>query len=503
MFESLQERFGSLFRNIAGKGKITEANVRDAMREVRTALLEADVHFDVVNKFVSDVTQKAIGTDVLAAVEPGQQMIKIVYDELIRLMGDEQDLTQIPTDAEGKPQMPVAAPRILFVTPPPTILMMCGLQGSGKTTTCGKLAMYLKSKGKNPLLVAADLQRPAAIDQLHTLGEQTGVPVYSERENKNPVQVCRNAVEYAKKNGRDVVILDTAGRLHIDQPLMDELRAINVTVKPHQIFLVVDAMVGQDAVNSAKAFNSQLELDGIILTKFDSDTRGGAALSVKTITGKPIKFMGVGEKLDALEEFHPERIAQRMLGMGDILTLVERAQAEFDEAKAAKLQEKMAKATFTLDDFLEQMRSVRKMGPLKSLMGMLPGIGAALKDIQLPEEELNKTEAIIQSMTRKERENPDVMDGSRRRRIARGAGVQAEDVSHLIKGFTHAREMAKKLSGLSMGNRLKMAQAMSQFDMSKLAPGGIPKLGGGSQQQKSRLTPEQKRKLRDKRLRGK
>jgi signal recognition particle subunit SRP54 len=500
MFESLQERFGSLFRNLTGKGKISEGNVRDAMKEVRTALLEADVHFDVVNQFVSDVTQKAVGTEVLAAVEPGQQMIKIVYDELIRLMGDESDLTQVSEDGQSA----VAAPRIMFVSPPPTIVMMCGLQGSGKTTTCGKLALYLKGKGKNPLLVAADLQRPAAIDQLHTLGQQVEVPVFSERENKNPVAVCRNAIEFARKNGRDVVILDTAGRLHIDQPLMDELKAINVQVKPHQIFLVVDAMVGQDAVNSASAFNQQLELDGVILTKFDSDTRGGAALSVKTITGKPIKFLGVGEKLQALEEFHPERIAQRMLGMGDILTLVEKAQTEFDEAKAQKLQEKMAKATFTLDDFLEQMRSVRKMGPLKQLMGMLPGIGAALKDIQLPEEELNKTEAIIQSMTRKERENPEVIDGSRRRRIARGAGTQAEDVSHLIKGFTHAREMAKKMSGLSMGSRLKMAQAMSQFDMGKLAPGGMPKLGGGGgQQQKSRLTPEQKRKLRDKRLRGK
>jgi signal recognition particle subunit SRP54 len=473
MFESLQDRFGSLFRNLAGKGKISESNVREAMREVRTALLEADVHYDVVNKFVSDVTQQAVGTEVLASVEPGQQMIKIVYDELIRLMGDESDLMQAPAE-EG--QLPVSAPRILFVDPPPTILMMCGLQGSGKTTTCGKLALYLKGKGKNPLLVAADLQRPAAIDQLHTLGQQTEVPVYSERENKNPVQVCRNAVDFAKKNGRDVVILDTAGRLHIDQPLMDELKAINIQVKPHQIFLVVDAMVGQDAVNSARSFNEQLELDGVILTKFDSDTRGGAALSVKTITGKPIKFLGVGEKLQALEEFHPERIAQRMLGMGDILTLVEKAQSEFDEVKAQKLQEKMAKATFTLDDFLEQMRSVRKMGPLKQIMGMLPGIGA----------------------------NPEVIDGSRRRRIARGSGTQAEDVSHLIKGFSHAREMAKKMSGLSMGSRLKMAQAMSQFDMSKIAPGGMPKLGGGGGgQQKSKLSPEQKRKLREKRLRGK
>jgi signal recognition particle subunit SRP54 len=292
--------------------------------------------------------------------------------------------------------------------------------------------------------------------------------------------------------------------LHIDQPLMDELRAINLQVKPHQILLVVDAMVGQDAVNSAKAFNEQLELDGIILTKFDSDTRGGAALSVKTITGKPIKFMGVGEKLEALEEFFPERIAQRMLGMGDILTLVEKAQAEFDEAKAAKLQEKMAKATFTLDDFLEQMRSVRKMGPLKNLLGLLPGIGAALKDVQIPEEELNKTEAIIQSMTRNEREDPDLIDGSRRRRVARGSGTQAEDVARLIKGFSHARDFAKKMTGLSMGSRMKMAQAMSQTDMSRMAPGGLAGMPRpNSQLPKSRLTPEQKRKLRQKRLRGK
>jgi signal recognition particle subunit SRP54 len=284
---------------------------------------------------------------------------------------------------------------------------------------------------------------------------------------------------------------------------MAELKAINIQVKPHQIFLVVDAMVGQDAVNSAKAFNEQLELDGVILTKFDSDTRGGAALSVKTITGKPIKFIGVGEKLDALEEFYPERIAQRMLGMGDILTLVEKAQAEFDEVKAAKLQEKMAKATFTLDDFLEQMKSVRKMGPLKQIMGLLPGIGSALKNLEMPEEELNKTEAIIQSMTMKEREKPENMDGSRRRRVARGSGVRPEDVAHLIKGFMAARDMAKKMSGLSMGARVKMAQSMGQFDLTKLAPGGqMPKLAAAGQQ-KSKLSPEQKRKLREKRLRGK
>ena len=490
MFESLQDRFGTFFRNLSGKGKISEANVRDAMRDVRTALLEADVHFDVVNQFVADVQEKALGTEVLASLEPGQQMIKIVYDELTNLMG--------PVDT-----------RLYFVEPGPTIIMMAGLQGSGKTTTCGKLALYLKSKGKNPLLVACDLQRPAAVEQLATLAQQVDVAIYKEDGNvgdrANPVQVARNSVGFAKTNGKDVIILDTAGRLHIDQPLMDELRSIKAHVKPHQIFLVVDAMVGQDAVNSAKAFNEQLELDGVILTKFDSDTRGGAALSVKAITGKPIKFLGVGEKLQALEEFHPDRIAQRMLGMGDVLTLVEKAQAEFDETKAKRLQEKMAKSQFTLDDFLEQMQSVRKMGPMKQLLGMLPGIGAALKDIQIPEEELNKTEAMIKSMSKKERENPDVMDGSRRRRVARGSGAQPEDVSRLLKGFSQARDMAKKMSNLSMGGRMKMAQAMSQFDMSKLGGGSLPggSFGGGDSQKQSRLTPEQKRKLRDKRRRGK
>jgi len=495
MFDSLQEKFGTLFRNLSGKGKITPANVAEAMGEVRTALLEADVHFDVVNQFVKDVQAKALGTEVIASVEPGQQMIKIVYDELCMLMGE-------PV-AEGA----AAPPRIYFVDPGPTIIMMAGLQGSGKTTTCGKLALYLKSKGKNPLLVACDLQRPAAVDQLSTLAGQVGVPIYKEEGNTgakaNPVQVARNSVAYAKANGRDVVILDTAGRLHIDQPLMDELRQINAQAKPHQIFLVVDAMVGQDAVVSAKAFNEQLELDGVILTKFDSDTRGGAALSVKTITGKPIKFIGVGEKLEALEEFHPERIAQRMLGMGDVLTLVEKAQAEFDEAKTKKLQEKMAKNQFTLDDFLEQMQSVRKMGPLKSIMGMLPGVGQMLKNIEIPEAELNKTEAIIKSMTKREREEPEEIDGGRRRRIARGSGTQAEAVSRLLKGFGHAREMARKMGGMSMGSKMKMAQAMGSFDMSKLGPGAMGALSGGGGQKMSRLSPVQKKKLRDKRKKGK
>ncbi len=483
MFDSLTEKFSTMFRNLSGKGKISEANIRDAMREVRTALLEADVHFDVVKKFMDDVTQKAVGTEVLSSLEPGEQMIKIVFDELVGLMG--------PVDTS-----------IYFVDPGPAIIMMCGLQGSGKTTTCGKLALYLKNKGKNPLLVAADLQRPAAVDQLTVLSEQTGTAIYKEPDNKNAVQVCRNSIAFARRSGRDVVILDTAGRLHIDAPLMDELKQVKAAVQPQQIFLVVDAMVGQDAVNSAKAFNEQLELDGVVLTKFDSDTRGGAALSVKTITGKPIKFLGVGEKLQALEEFHPDRIAQRMLGMGDILTLVEKAQAEFAEGEAAELEEKMSNATFTLDDFLKQMRSVRKMGPMKSILGLLPGIGGMLKDIEIPEEQLDKTEAMIQSMTKKERQDPDVLDGSRRRRIARGSGTRAEDVSKLIRGFTTARDMAKRMSGMSGGSKLKMAQAMGSMDLSKMAgPAGAA--GLLKQKQRSgRVSTEDRKKNRQKRMRG-
>ncbi len=482
MFDSLSEKFTLMVRNLSGRGRITPANVRQAMEEVRSALLEADVHYQVVEDFTQRVMEKATGTQVLASLEPGQQIVKIVFDELVALMG--------PVDSS-----------IFFVDPPPTIIMMCGLQGSGKTTTCGKLALYLKSKGKNPLLVAADTQRPAAIDQLVTLGQQVDVPVYKQDGQADPIPICRNAVAHARQNGRDVVILDTAGRLHIDDALMQQLSDIAGTTRPHQIFLVVDAMVGQDAVNSARAFNQKLELDGIILTKFDSDTRGGAALSVKAITGKPIKFLGVGEKLQMLEEFHPDRIAQRILGMGDILTLVEKAQSQFDQTQTEKMQEKLANATFTLDDFLEQMRSMRKMGPMKQLLGMLPGLGSALKDIQLPEEELDRAEAIIQSMSRKERENPDIVDSSRRRRIARGCGLQTEDVSRLVKGFSAARDMAKKMSGLSMGSKMKMAQAMSTMNPESLSTLGH--LGGtGPALRPSRLSPEQKRKMRDRRRRG-
>ncbi|MGC8540215.1 MAG: signal recognition particle protein [Phycisphaerae bacterium] len=481
MFDQLSEKFSTMFRNLSGRGRISESNVRQSMDMVRTALLEADVQFSVVEDFTARVLQKAIGTEVLNSVEPGQQMVKIVFDELVALMG--------PVDT-----------RIMLVDPPPTIIMMCGLQGSGKTTTCGKLGLYLKTKGKNPLLVAADTQRPAAMEQLATLGQQTDIAVYREDPGANPVAICRRSIDFARQNGRDVVILDTAGRLHIDDQLMAELQQIGQVVKPHQVFLVVDAMVGQDAVNSAKAFNEKLELDGIILTKFDSDTRGGAAISVKAVTGKPIKFLGVGEKLQALEEFHPDRIAQRILGMGDILTLVEKAQMHVDEAKAAEMQDKLAKDTFTLDDFLDQMRSIRKMGPLKQLLGMLPGIGGALKDVELPEEELNRVEAIIQSMTAKERQAPENVDASRRRRISRGSGTMPDEVSRLIKSFSQARDMFKKMNNMSLKGRYKAMKELQDISPGTLASGNM---GSLVRPLPSRMSPQQKRRAREKRRRGK
>ncbi len=481
MFDQLSEKFSTMFRNLSGRGRISESNVRQSMDMVRTALLEADVQFSVVEDFTTRVLQKAIGTQVLNSVEPGQQMVKIVFDELVALMG--------PVDT-----------RIMLVDPPPTIIMMCGLQGSGKTTTCGKLGLYLKAKGKNPLLVAADTQRPAAMEQLATLGQQADISVYREDPGANPVAICRRSIDYARQNGRDVVILDTAGRLHIDDQLMAELQQIGQVVKPHQVFLVVDAMVGQDAVNSAKVFNEKLELDGIILTKFDSDTRGGAAISVKAVTGKPIKFLGVGEKLQALEEFHPDRIAQRILGMGDILTLVEKAQMHVDEAKAAEMQDKLAKDTFTLDDFLDQMRSIRKMGPLKQLLGMLPGIGGALKDVELPEEELNRVEAIIQSMTAKERQAPENVDASRRRRISRGSGTMPDEVSRLIKSFSQARDMFKKMNNMSLKGRYKAMKELQDISPGTLASGNM---GSLVRPLPSRMSPQQKRRAREKRRRGK
>src|SRR5438105_1576864 len=416
MLETLTDKLGGVFRSLSGRGKISEENVREAMREVRTALLEADVNFKVVRDFTDSVVEKAIGAQVIHSLKPGEVMIKIVYDELVNLMG--------PVDT-----------RIYFVTPGPTIIMMAGLQGSGKTTTCGKLAKYLVSKGHHPMLAAADLQRPAAVEQLRTIGEQVGVPVYTDDSKVAPhgqvskgaaVAVCRAAIAEAKKQGRDAVVLDTAGRLHIDNELMGELREINSQLNPHQIYLVLDAMSGQDAVNSAKAFNEQLELDGLILTKFDSDTRGGALLSAKMITGKPVKFLGVGEKLDALEEFRPEGMAQRILGMGDIVGLVQTAMEKFDQEETAKLQAKMEKGTFTLEDFMAQMGQVKKLGPMGKVMGMIPGRGDMMKQVNMQEgaieRSLGRMRAMYDSMTLPERKKPERSDHGRRRRIARGAG---------------------------------------------------------------------------------
>lgn len=484
MFDSLTDHFARLFRNLSGHGRISEANVRQAMEDIRVALLEADVHYNVVQDFTKKVLEKSIGTRVLASLQPGEQMVQIVLEELVNLMG--------PVDA-----------RVYFVDPPPTIVMMCGLQGAGKTTTCGKLALYLKGKGKNPLLVAADTQRPAAIEQLRILGEQAQVPVFHEAPETGPVAISRHAVDFARQNGRDVVILDTAGRLHLDTVLMDELRHIQQAVHPQQIYLVVDAMVGQDAVNSAKVFNSQLELDGIILTKFDSDTRGGAALSVKAITGRPIKFLGVGEKLQMLEEFHPDRIARRMLGMGDILTLVEKARGEIT-AKELELEQGEAKSSFTMDDFLKQMGTIRKMGPLKQILELVPGVGGLLKQVPKPEEEFDRTAAIIQSMARAERQRPELIDGSRRRRIARGSGTEPADVSQVIKSFTMARGLMKKNNPMTLLSQLRSLRASpgAEAELAQIAAGKAPSSLGGGKSRGSRLTPEQKRRLRLKRLRG-
>ncbi|MEX0774471.1 MAG: signal recognition particle protein [Phycisphaeraceae bacterium] len=498
MFGTLSDKFSDALRKLSGQGKISESNVRDAMADVRNALLEADVHYEVVQTFAQQVQDKALGAEVLQAVKPGQQMIKIVYDELVSLMGDEED-----------------QPGIMYVSPGPTVVMMCGLQGSGKTTTCGKLAAYLKKRGKSVMLAAADLQRPAAVHQLDILAGQVRdeapgaaqVSFYSEPDKVAEygkavgaaVTVCRNAVNQARGKGVDVVILDTAGRLHVNDDLMNELRMVNAAVQPHQIYLVIDAMTGQDAVNSAKAFNDQLELDGVILTKFDSDTRGGAALSVKQITGKPIKFIGVGEKLDALEEFHAQRIASRILGMGDVVSLVEKAQEQVSVEEAQALQEKMAKGKMTMDDFLNQLRSIRRMGPMKSLLGMLPGIGQQLKDLPIDEKQIDRTEAIVCSMTKDERKDVDLLDNSRRRRISRGSGSTPQDVSQLVKGFEMVSQMSKQMSSMGMMSRMKAMAGLGSMDMSALAGGrgrGVPQLPGAPAGKARPKFKQRKRKSR-------
>ncbi len=478
MFDLLTDKLGDVFRSIRGRGRITDDNVREAMRSIRTALLEADVHMQVVRDFSDRCLEKAIGAEVIKTLHPEQVIVKIVYDELVGLMG--------PVD-----------PKIPYVSPGPTIILMAGLQGSGKTTTCAKLAGRILGDGKKPMLVAADLQRPAAIDQLEILGRQLNVPVHTERDNNNPVRVCRNAVELARRNGLDVVILDTAGRLAIDDALMDEIGKVASTVSPHQMYLVTDAMTGQDAVTSAKAFNERLELDGVILTKFDSDTRGGAALSIKTVTGKPIKFIGVGEKLDAIEPFHPERIASRILGMGDIVTLVEKAQQQFDAEAAAKAQEKMAKGKFDFDDFLGQLQSMQKMGPMKEILKLIPGVGSALKDLQIDENELTHVRGIIHSMTKRERKDPDIIDASRRRRIARGAGVEPQDVSGLVKQFSQMRDMMKEMSKMGLRQRMGLASQIGKMGM---LGGKLPqiKAAAGANPAMERRRKEQRRKERKK-----
>jgi len=476
MFEALTEKFGGFFQRLSGRGRITEANVREAMRDVRTALLEADVNYQVVRQFCSDVVSKAVGQEVIKSLHPGQLMVKIVQDELEALMG--------PVDS-----------RIYFVTPPPTIIMMAGLQGSGKTTTCGKLAKNLIAQGKHPMMAACDLQRPAAVDQLTVVGQQVDVPVFGIDGEKNPVRVARKSVSWARKNERDVVIVDTAGRLHVDDEMMRQAQDIARAVKPQQIYLVCDSMTGQDAVNSAKEFNDRLELDGVILTKFDSDARGGAALSVKAVTGKPIKFIGVGEKMGDLEEFHADRMAGRILGMGDIVGLVEKAQKEFDQEQAAKMQAKMAKGQFTLDDFLKQIKQMQKLGPLKEVMKMIPGMGSQMDGMQVSGSEFNQMQAIIQSMTADEKNDPSLIDASRRRRIARGSGTEPQDVSGMVKSFNMAANMMKQMAGMGMKDRMKMAQQVGQMSMS----GATPRFK--IKQRSKRLTKKQRAKRKKKRRR--
>ncbi len=462
MFDALTDKFNTVFRSLAGRGRITEANVSDAMRQVRKALLEADVNYSVVKQFCKDVTTAAIGSDVIKSLHPSQVMMKIVNDELVKLMG--------PVDS-----------KIYFVSPGPTVILLAGLQGGGKTTTAAKLAKYIAANGKKPVMVADDLQRPAAIEQLKTLGEQLDIPVYSE-SSKDAVRVAKNGIKYAKKIGCDVVVLDTAGRLHVDEDMMIEISDIAKAVTPHQIFLVCDAMTGQDAVNSAKEFNDRLELDGVILTKLDGDARGGAALSVKAVTGKPIKFIGVGEKLDNLEEFHPDRMASRILGMGDVVTLVEKAQEHFDEEEAEKLQEKMAKGSFGFDDFLKQMQAMKKMGGLSSMMKLMPGMGSQLGDMDVDDGEIAKMEGIVHSMTTDERRDPDIIDSSRRRRIARGCGRDGQEVAGLIKTFKRSREMMKNISAGGMGGLKNMFSGKT--DMLSAMSGGARKVKQRSKRKK-------------------
>jgi signal recognition particle subunit SRP54 len=447
MFENLTEKFERAFKVLKGQGQITEINVAETLKEVRRALLDADVNFTTAKNFTNSVKEKALGRNVLTSVSPGQLMIKICHEELVELMGGNESEINLKGN--------------------PAVILMSGLQGSGKTTFTGKLGNYLKSKkGKKVLLVACDVYRPAAIDQLHVLGEQLSIEVYSNKEEKNPVNIAQDAIQFAKSNSFHVVLVDTAGRLAIDEQMMDEIARIKNTIEPSETLFVVDSMTGQDAVNTAKAFNEKINFDGVVLTKLDGDTRGGAALTIKSVVDKPIKFVGTGEKMDALDVFYPSRIADRILGMGDVVSLVEKAQEQFDEEQARKLQKKIMKDQFDFNDFLAQLQQIKKMGNMKDLMGMIPGMGKAMKDVDIQDDAFKHVEAIIQSMTPKERANPSILNNSRRMRLAKGSGTNIQDVNKLIKQFDDMKKMMKLMS-----NPRNMASMMSQL---KGMNGGMP-----------------------------
>jgi signal recognition particle subunit SRP54 len=485
MFEGIQRGLSEALKKLRGRGRLTEANIRDGLLEVRTALLDADVNFTVANEFIQRVTEKAIGQAVLRSLDPSEQIVRVVYDELVNLMG--------PVDHQFH-----------FAKDRPTVIMLCGLQGSGKTTTAGKLALTLRERGRKPLLVAADLQRPAAVDQLKVLGEQIKVPVFSET-GSNPITVCRNAVGYAKQTLNDTLILDTAGRLHIAEMPMDELKNIDRQVKPDEVYLVVDAMTGQDAVNSAKAFNEALDLNGVIMTKLDGDARGGAALSIKEVTRVPIKFVGVGEKLDRLEEFHPERMAQRILGQGDLMGLIEkvgRVQQQISQEELEKQQKKLAEGDFTLDDFRKQFEQIHKLG-MKDVLSRIPGMSEMLPEGEEPEDALRQLQGIIDSMTKEERRNPDIIDISRRRRISAGSGTDPADIKKFLVQFEQIRTLMRQMAKMSIWDRVKMVTGLNK--QGAFLPGAKiakSKIGTGHRKSaKERAEERKKKRKRGKRSR--
>ena len=444
-FDGLGDKLQDIFKRMKGQGKISEKDLKAVMREVKMALLEADVNYKVVKQFIDKVNSRAVGEEVMESLTPGQQVVKIVHDELTELLGGVQS-------------------KLLISPKPPTVIMMVGLQGSGKTTTTGKLGRLLKKQGKRPLLAACDIYRPAAIKQLQVLGEQLDIPVFTLGDQVSPVDIAKGALAHAKSHGNDIVILDTAGRLHIDEILMEELRQVKEAVQPTEILLVVDSMVGQDAANVAASFNELLDISGVVLTKLDGDTRGGAALSIKTVTGKPIKFAGMGEKLDALEPFHPDRMASRILGMGDVLTLIEKAQENIDQQKAEELQKKMMKAEFTLEDYLAQMDQLKDMGNINSMMEMIPGMSKnKLKDLQVSDKDLAQNKAIILSMTAEERRNPKIINGSRRKRIAAGSGMKVQDVNRLLKQYDQSQMLMKQFAGMATGKKGKKGKLKFPF----------------------------------------